>query len=276
MPYLSVGRVNSASLDLYYEDLGAGPPVVLIHGFPLSGHSWEKQVPPLLALGHRVITYDRRGFGGSGRPSDGYDYDTFTEDLHALLEWLDLREVPLVGFSMGTGEVTRYLGRYGSSRVRRAVLLAPIPPFLLRTEDNPRGVGQALFDGISAAIVADRPAYLKDFLDNFYNVDTLGGTRISEQAWQLSWNVAASASPIATLACVQSWLTDFRDDLPAIDVPTLVVQGTEDRILPIEATGRRLPELIKDVRLVEVDGGPHNITWTHSEQVNDALLEFLS
>jgi non-heme chloroperoxidase len=216
MPYVTVGQENSANIDLYYEDLGSGTPVVLIHGFPLSGHSWEKQVPGLLAAGHRVLTYDRRGFGNSSRPSGGYDYDTFAADLKTLLDTLDLREVTLVGFSMGTGEVTRYLGTYGSERISKAVLLAPIPPYLLKTDDNPAGVDQAVFDGIMAAIVADRPAYLKDFLDNFYNVDRLAGTRISDQAWQLSWNVAAGASAIATLACVPTWLTDFRDDLPKI------------------------------------------------------------
>jgi non-heme chloroperoxidase len=275
MPYVTVGQENSANIDLYYEDLGSGTPVVLIHGFPLSGHSWEKQVPGLLAAGHRVLTYDRRGFGNSSRPSGGYDYDTFAADLKTLLDTLDLREVTLVGFSMGTGEVTRYLGTYGSERISKAVLLAPIPPYLLKTDDNPAGVDQAVFDGIMAAIVADRPAYLKDFLDNFYNVDRLAGTRISDQAWQLSWNVAAGASAIATLACVPTWLTDFRDDLPKIDVPTLVVQGDEDRILPIDSTGRRLPALIKDVRFVEVAGGPHNIGWTHADEVNTALLDFL-
>jgi non-heme chloroperoxidase len=275
MPYVKVGQENSGSIDLYYEDLGSGRPVVLIHGYPLNGHSWEKQVPALLDTGHRVITYDRRGFGASSQPSSGYEYDTFTADLNTLIEKLDLREVTLVGFSMGTGEVTRYLGTYGSERISKAVLLAPIPPFLLKTDDNPEGVDQSVFDGIMAAIVADRPSYLKSFLDSFYNVDKLGGTRISDQAWQLSWNVGAAASPIATLACVPSWLTDFRDDLPKLDVPTLVVQGDEDRILPIDATGRRLPALIKDVRFVEVAGGPHNIGWTHAEEVNRALLEFL-
>lgn len=276
MPYVCVGRENSGRIDLYYEDLGAGEPVLLIHGFPFSSRSWEKQVPPLLAAGHRVIAYDRRGFGGSSRPGVGYDYDTFTDDLTVLVEELDLSAVSLVGFSMGTGEIARYLGTHGSARVRSAVLLAPIPPFLLRTDDNPRGIDQAVFDAVSAAIVADRPAYLRTLLDEVSNVDVLGRTRISEQARQLSWNVAADASVVATLACVRAWLTDFRDDLPAIDVPTLVVQGTEDRILPIDATGRRLPELVADVQVVEIDGGPHNICWTHADEVNEALLEFLA
>lgn len=276
MPYVNVGQENSGSIDLYYEDHGTGTPIVLIHGYPLSGHSWEKQERVLLEAGYRVITYDRRGFGASSQPTVGYDYDTFAADLHALVEKLNLLDMVLVGFSMGTGEVTRYLGSYGSARVRKAALLAPIPPFLRKTADNPEGVDQSVFDGIMAAIVADRPAYLKAFLDDFYNVDKLGGTRISDQAWQLSFNVAVGASATATLACVRTWLTDFRRDLPKINVPMLVVQGDEDRILPIDSTGRRLPNLIKDVRFIEVAGGPHNIGWTHPEEVNKALLDFLT
>jgi len=275
MPYITVGQENSASINLYYEDHGSGTPVVLIHGFPLSGHSWEKQTPVLLDAGYRVITYDRRGFGDSSQPTVGYDYDTFAADLHTLMETLDLRETALVGFSMGTGEVTRYLGTYGSKRVSKAVMLGPIPPFLLKTGDNPEGVPQSLFDGFGEAIKKDRYAFLKGFFDNFYNVDTLGGTRISDEAWQASFQVATGASAYAMAACVPTWLTDFRNDLPKIDVPTLVVQGTEDRILPIDATGRRLPALIKGVTYLEIEGGPHNIGWTHSDEVNRALLDFL-
>ena len=275
MPYVNVGAENSGRIDLYYEDHGAGTPVVLIHGYPLNGHSWEKQVPVLLAAGHRVITYDRRGFGASSQPTVGYDYNTFAADLHALMEQLDLRDATLVGFSMGTGEVTRYLGTYGSARVRKAALLGPVPPFLLQTDDNPQGVPQSVFDGFMAAHKNDRYAYLKQFFDNFYNVDKLGGTRISEEAWRASFQVAVGASAYATLACIPTWLTDFRGDLPKIAVPTLVVQGTEDRILPIDATGRRLPALIKGVTFTEIDGGPHNIGWTHPDEVNRALLTFL-
>jgi len=274
MSYVTVGTENSESIDIHYEDHGSGRPVVLIHGYPLDGNSWERQERELLAGGYRVISYDRRGFGRSSQPTVGYDYDTFAADLNALLEHLDLRDLVLVGFSMGTGEVTRYLGTYGSARVRKAALLGAIPPFLLQTDDNPEGVPGEVFDGIKAAIVKDRYAYFKDFFDNFYNVDVLGGSRISDQAWQASFNVAAGSSPYATYACVDTWLTDFRDDLPKIDVPTLVVHGTEDRILPISATAERLPALIADVRLVRVEGGPHNIAWTHHEEVNSALLDF--
>ncbi len=275
MSYITVGKENSGNIDIYYEDLGSGQPVVLIHGFPLSGHSWEKQVAILLSAGYRVITYDRRGFGDSSQPSSGYDYDTFAADLNKLITELDLRDVVLVGFSMGTGEVTRYLGKYGSERVSKAVLMAPVPPFLLKTDDNPEGVDRSVFDGIEKAIVADRPAYLSTFLKDFYNVDVFHGDRISDDAIRLSWNVAAGASAKGTLDCVTSWLTDFRDDLPRIDVPTLIIQGDADRILPHHSTGARLPKLIKDSRLVVIPGGPHAINWTHADQVNPVLLDFL-
>lgn len=275
MGFVTVGKENSQDVRIHYEDWGSGRPVVLIHGYPLDGRSWERQVPGLLKAGRRVITVDRRGFGRSSRPASGYDYDTFTADLHAVVEKLGLREMTLVGFSMGTGEVTRYLSRHGSDRVRAAVLLAPIPPFLLKTDDNPDGVPHGVFDEIIRAVRADRFAYLKTFLDDFNNVDKLGGSRISDQAWQAQWNVAADASAIATEACVTAWLTDFRADLRENDVPTLVVQGTEDRILPIDATGRRLPPLLKDCRFEEIPGGPHNIGWTHPDEVNRALLTFL-
>jgi non-heme chloroperoxidase len=276
MALITVGQENSTSIDIYYEDHGSGRPVVLIHGYPLNGHSWEKQERVLLAAGYRVITYDRRGFGNSSQPTIGYDYDTFAADLNTLLEHLNLTDVVLVGFSMGTGEVTRYLGTYGSARVRKAALLGAIPPFLLKTGDNPEGVDQSVFDGIKAAVVADRPAYFKAFLDNFYNVDVLGGTRISDQAWNDSFNVAVTASAHAAYACVDTWLTDFRADLPKIDVPTLLIHGDADRILPYEATAKRLPALVKDLTFVTVEGGPHNIAWTHPEIVNPALLDFVT
>jgi non-heme chloroperoxidase len=276
VPFVTVGQQNSADIDIYYEDHGEGQPVILIHGYPLNGRSWEKQHRVLLDAGYRVIAYDRRGFGNSSQPTVGYDYDTFAADLNALIERLDLSDIALVGFSMGTGEVTRYLGTYGSGRVSKAALLGAIPPFLLKTDDNPEGVDQSVFDGIRAAVVADRPAYFKAFLDDFYNVDVLGGTRISDQAWQASFNVAVAASPFAADACVPTWLTDFRADLPKIDVPTLLVHGDADRILPFEATAKRLPGLIADLKFVVVEGGPHNIAWTHPEIVNRALLDFLA
>jgi pimeloyl-ACP methyl ester carboxylesterase len=274
MNYITVGKENSCNISIYYEDYGTGKPVVLIHGWPLSGASWEKQVPVLLASGRRVISYDRRGFGNSSKPTSGYDYDTFAEDLNKIILTLDLHNVMLVGFSMGGGEIARYLGKYGSKRVERVVFLSSVPPFLLKTPDNPSGVDKSVFDGIMKAISVDRLAFLSKFFSDFYNVDILEGKRVSQQVVQFSWNVAAGASPKGTFDCVSAWLTDFRKDLARIDVPTLIIQGDADRILPIDATGRRLHEAIKGSRYVEIKDGPHGIIWTHSEEVNRELLAF--
>ncbi len=275
MNYINVGKENSASIDLYYEDHGTGKPVVLIHGWPLSSSSWERQVPILLDAGYRVIAYDRRGFGNSSKPTMGYDYNTLAADLDRVMTRLNIRDAALVGFSMGGGEVARYLGAYGAKRVTRAIFMAAIPPFLLKTPDNPEGVEGSVFDGIKKSLTADRPAFLSGFLSNFYNVDSLADKRVSDGDVRFSWNVAAGASPKGTLDCVQAWLTDFRDDLKRIDVPTLVIQGDEDRILPFAATGKRTAELVKGSRLVVVKGGPHGLNWTHAEEVNRELLDFL-
>ena len=275
MPAITVGQENNADIEIYYEDHGAGQPVVLIHGYPLSGRAWDKQLLVLLEAGYRVITYDRRGFGKSSQPASGYDYDTFAADLNALLEYLDLRDAVLVGHSMGTGEVTRYLGRYGSARVAKGVLVSPIPPYLVQADDNPDGVPQALLDGFMQAARSDTPAWMTGFLDNYYNADTLRGTLVSDQAYQASWNLAVTASATAAVTCIGTWGTDFRDDLPKIDVPILVLHGDADQALPLDKTAGRLPGLIKDMRLVVVEGGPHAIPWTHADQVNTALLDFL-
>jgi non-heme chloroperoxidase len=275
MPHLRVGDENSGPIELYYEDHGEGPPMVLIHGYPLSGRAWDKQVPVLLEAGHRVITYDRRGFGKSSQPTSGYDYDTFAADLATLMDTLDLQDATLVGHSMGTGEVARYLSTYGSARVARGVLVSPIPPFLLETEDNPEGLPGGLFEGFMQSAKADAPAWMKGFLDNFFNIDVYGGNLVSEQAFQANWNIAAAASATAAVACIATWETDFRDDLPKIDVPVLVVHGDADRTLPFVNTAKRLPGLIKDMELVVIEDGPHAIAWTHSDQVNDALLHFI-
>jgi non-heme chloroperoxidase len=275
MPYLTVGKENSGNIDLYYEDHGSGKPVVLIHGYPLSGASWERQVPVLLDAGHRVLTYDRRGFGKSSQPTIGYNYDTFAEDLHKLVTRLELHDFALVGFSMGGGEVARYLGKYGSKGVSKVVIISGVPPFLLKTPDNPEGVDGSVFEGIKKAIAADRYAFFTDFFKNFYNTDLLLGKRVSEQAVQASWNIGAGASATSSLACVPTWHEDFRNDLSRVDVPTLVVHGDADRILPIAASGLRTAKLIKGARLLVVKDGPHCITWTHAEQVNGGLLDFL-
>jgi non-heme chloroperoxidase len=276
MARIRVGEENTAPIEVHYEDLGSGQPVVLIHGFPLSGRSWEKQTTALLAAGYRVITYDRRGFGQSSQPSVGYDYDTFAADLDTVMTTLDLRDVVLVGFSMGTGEVTRYLANFGSERVSKAVMLGVVPPFLLKTDDNPEGVDGSVFEGIIDAIESDRLAYLTGFFDAFYNLDELLGVRISEEVVRDSWNVAAGASAVGTVSCPPTWITDFRQDLPKNDVPTLVVHGDADRILPIDSTARRLPELIADCELVEIPGAPHGMLWTHGAEINEVLLRFLA
>jgi non-heme chloroperoxidase len=275
MAYITVGKENSTSIDLYYEDHGSGRPVVLIHGWPLSLASWEKQVPELLRAGHRVIAYDRRGFGHSSQPTSGYDYDTFAADLDTLLTRLDLRDVALVGFSMGGGEVARYIGKYGSARVSSATLISAVPPFLLKTPDNPSGVDAGVFDSIQAGLLADRPAGLSAFLHDFYNVDVFGGQRVSDDAVRASWAVAIGASPIGTYECVTSWKTDFRQDVRRIDVPTLIVHGEGDRIVPITAGGRRSHELISGSHMLELPGAPHGLNWTHADDLNRELLGFL-
>ena len=275
MPYVTVGKENSGNIDLYYEDHGSGKPVVLIHGYPLSGASWEKQIAALLAAGHRVITYDRRGFGKSSQPTTGYNYDTFAEDLHKIVTQLKLDDFALAGFSMGGGEVARYIGKYGSKGVSKAVFISAVPPYLLKAADNPEGVDGSVFEGIEKAVAADRYAFFTEFFKNFYNTDVLLGKRVSEQTVQASWNVAAGASPTASLACVATWHEDFRKDLARVDVPTLVIHGDADRILPISASGQRTAKLVKNARSVVVKGGPHCITWTHADQVNSELANFL-
>jgi pimeloyl-ACP methyl ester carboxylesterase len=275
MPYITVGKENSGEIDLYYEDHGAGTPVVLIHGWPLSGAAWEKQVPALLGAGYRVITYDRRGFGRSSRPAKGYTYDTFARDLDKLMTILNLNDAVLVGFSMGGGEVARYLGTIGSRRVSKAVFVSAIPPFLLNAPNNPEGIDSSVFEGIRQGIIADRPSFLTQFFRNFYNVDVPGPALITDEALRLSWMIAATASPGGTLECVTAWLTDFRNDLKTISIPTLIVHGDADRICPISVTGKRTHEAIPGSRLVVVEGGPHGLNWTHAAQLNKALLDFL-
>jgi non-heme chloroperoxidase len=275
MPLVTVGKENSGNIDLHYEDHGSGRPVVLIHGYPLSGASWEKQLPVLLDAGYRVITYSRRGFGQSSKPTTGYNYDTFAEDLHRLVIELRLRDFALVGFSMGGGEVARYQGRYGSKEITKSVFISSVPPFLLKTPDNPEGVDKPVFDGIEKAVAADRYAFFTDFFKNFYNTDQNLGTRVSEEAIRNSWNIAALAGSVASVACVRTWYEDFRIDLAKIQTPTLVIHGDADRIVPYASSGARTAKLVKGARLVTVKNGPHCITWTHADEVNTALLSFL-
>jgi pimeloyl-ACP methyl ester carboxylesterase len=274
VPFVTVGQENSAPIDLYYEDHGSGAPVVLIHGFPLSGRAWERQERALIADGHRVITYDRRGFGKSSQPSAGYDYDTFAADLDKLVTALGLRGFDIAGHSMGGGEIARYLGRYGTERVRRAAIISGIPPYLLQTPGTPNGVPQEVFDQIEGALRADRFAYFTEWNKAFYNLDQTLGSRISAEAVQDSWNWAVSASPAGVIACPASWHTDFRGDLPRVNIPVLVMHGTADRILPIEACGPRTHELIAGSEYVAIENAPHGLCWTHAEEVNSHLLPF--
>jgi non-heme chloroperoxidase len=282
MAFITVGHENNQDIDLYVEDHaplsadGSGQTVVLIHGYPLDGHSWEKQTYALLNAGYRVVTYDRRGFGQSSQPTVGYDYDTFAADLHTVLETLDLTDVVLVGFSMGTGEVGRYIGTYGTERIAKAAFLASLEPFLLQTDDNPAGVPAEVFDGIKAAATADRFSWYDDFYRDFYNLDENLGSRISEAVVRANWNTAVSASWLAAFAVVPTWLTDFRADIPKIDVPTLILHGTADNILPIDSTGREFSKLLPSATYVEIEGAPHGLLWTHADEVNAALLDFLA
>ncbi|MCC8477324.1 alpha/beta fold hydrolase [Streptomyces parvus] len=278
MGYITVGSENSTPIELYYEDQGAGQPVVLIHGYPLNGHSWERQTRDLLDAGYRVITYDRRGFGRSSKAGTGYDYDTFSADLNVLLENLDLRDVVLVGFSMGTGELARYVARYGHERVAKLAFLAALEPFLVARDDNPEGVPQEVFDGIAAAAKGDRYAWYTQFFANFYNLDENLGSRISQEAVTASWNVATSSAPVAAYAVVPSWIEDFRADVKAVrdsGKPALILHGTADQILPIDATARRFHRELPEAQYVEIEGAPHGLLWTHADEVNAALRAFL-
>jgi peroxiredoxin len=274
--YITVGIENSADIRLFYTDQGTGQTVVLIHGFPLDSASWGRQQTALLDAGYRVIAYDRRGFGSSSKTLSGSDYDTFAADLDALMHTLDLEETVLVGFSMGTGEVARYLATYGSERVAKAVFLGSLEPFLLKTDDNPDGAApQEFFDGIAAAIRDDRYAFLTGFFKDFYNLDDNLGTRISQEAVDASVQTANRAGNAAIAAAPFTWPTDFRADIAKIDVPALIVHGTADNVLPIDATGRRFTELLPDAEYVEIEGAPHGMLWTHAAEINSVLLEFL-
>lgn len=279
MGYTTVGHENSTPIELYYEDQGSGQPVVLIHGYPLNGHSWEKQTRELLSSGYRVITYDRRGFGQSSKVHSGYDYDTFAADLSAVLEALDLRDVVLVGFSMGTGELARYVKNHGHERVAKLAFLASLEPFLVQRDDNPEGVPQDVFDGIEAAAQNDRYAWFTEFYRNFYNLDENLGTRITQQVVDANWNLSVTSAPVAAYAVVPTWIEDFRDDVEAVRAagkPTLILHGTKDNILPIDATARRFRQAVPDAEYVEIEGAPHGLLWTHTAEVNAALTGFLA
>lgn len=276
MSFIKVGQENSTPIEIYYEDHGSGSPVVLIHGWPLNGDAWEKQSAALLTAGYRVITYDRRGFGRSSKPGVGYNYDSFAADLDVVLRTLDLTGVSLVGHLMGTGEITRYIGKHGTNRVRKAVLIGTLGPYLVKAPDNQEGVDASVFEGIRAGIKADRPVAMMEFLKNFYSADGADGKLVSERVMQANWTVAIGASPIGTLACVDAWIEDFSNDIPHNDVPTMIIHSDDDRILPADATSRRQAKMIKGVKYVEIKGGSHGITWTRAEEINAELVKFLA
>jgi len=273
MSYIKVGSENQSDINIHYTDQGRGEPVILIHGYPFSGMAWERQEAFLLEQGYRVITYDRRGFGKSSHPSKGYDYDTFASDLDTLINTLDLTGVTLVGHSMGTGEIARYIGKFGSSKISRAIMVSPIPPFLLKTPDNETGVEREVFEGFKKTIKEDRYAFMTDFLDKFYSRSFMNGGKVSEEKLRADFNLGVSSSPIGFLRCVDSWIEDFRPDVKMIDLPLLVIQGDEDQILPIDSTGKVLTQMKGELHVVS--GGSHGIPWTHGDEINRAMLEFM-
>ena len=276
MARLTVGTENGSPIELYYEDHGTGKPVVLVHGWPLSGRSWENQVPAIIEAGHRVVTYDRRGFGWSSQPWDGYDYDTFAADLDALLVHLDLRDITLVGFSMGGGEVVRYIGTYGTNRIARAVLASAVPPFLYKSDDNPDGgLDDATIAQMEHGVRGDRLAFLDGFTTNFFSAGAK--LTVSEAQRTYARDIAAFASAKGSLDCIAAFArTDFRGDVAKLTVPTLVIHGDSDAIVPFEVSGKRSAELIPGAKLVVIEGGPHGINASHVQEFNSALLEFLA
>jgi non-heme chloroperoxidase len=276
MATVTVGQENTAGIDIYYEDLGSGPIAVLLSGWPFDGRAWEPQLNALLSAGHRVITIDRRGFGRSSRPSVGYNFDTLAADVQAVLTELDLHDVALVGHSLGTGEVVRYLGRYGTDRLRSAVIIESLAPSFVKSADNPNGVDEAGVAGVQQAILDGRHSWLTGLIRDFLNLDDYLGKRVSEETVRALWAAGVEASPVATWACVRTWLEDFQADIERIDLPTLIVHGTADRILSIDGQGRRLHAALPDARYVEIDGGPHVLTVTHADELNRVLLSFLS
>lgn len=273
MPFLTT--TSSPATELYYVDVGAGQPVVLIHGWPLSLASWENQINALVAAGYRAIAYDRRGFGASGKPASGYDYDTFASDLNDLMKSLDLHDAVIAGFSMGGGEVARYIGRYGTSRLSKTMLLGAVTPFLLKTSDNPDGAPKELFDGMIAGVTKDRLGFLDTFFTNFYNWDQ-PHDGVSEDLIPYSKFLAWPASPLATQQSIVAFgTTDFRADVAKIDIPTLIVHGDADRIVPFPISGKKSAEMIKGSRLEVLKGAPHGFAATHPAQLNALMLDFL-
>lgn len=278
MPHLTVATDQGADVELYYEDHGAGRPVVLIHGWPLDGNSWEYQKPALIEAGYRVITYDRRGFGDSSRPWNGYEYDTFAADLKALLDHLDVNDATLVGFSMGGGEVARYVATNGTERVRQAVFASAVPPYLYKTDDNPDGgLDDATIESFQTGVKVDRADFLKTFVEGFFATGKKGDL-VSDSVKHQAWGSAIVASPKGTLDCIAAFgKTDFREDLAKFNgVPTLVIHGDSDGTVPFEVSGKRTAESIRGARLHVIEGGPHGVNVSHALEFNEQLLAFLA
>ncbi|GAA1325557.1 alpha/beta fold hydrolase [Pseudonocardia xinjiangensis] len=279
MGYITVGTENTTDIEIYYEDHGSGQPVVLVHGYPLDGQSWELQARALLEAGYRVITYDRRGFGRSSKVGSGYDYDTFAADLDTVLVALDLHDVVLVGFSMGTGELARYVRNHGHERIGKLAFLASIEPFLLQTDNNPGGLPRGNYEAAIAAARADRFAFFTQFYKDFYNLDETLGALVSEDVVRANWNTATTSAPVAAWAVIPAWIEDFRPDVEAVRAsgkPALIVHGTKDNLLPIDVTGRPFHAAFPEADYQEIEGAPHGLLWTHASEVNDALIEFVA
>ncbi|MDQ6762336.1 MAG: alpha/beta hydrolase [Bacteroidota bacterium] len=274
MPFIKSSQPISEPVNIYYEDLGKGKPIVFIHGWPLSGSMWEYQVVPLTAQGFRCITYDRRGFGKSDRPFSGYDYDTMAGDLKALMDELNLEDVMLVGFSMGGGEIAKYFTHYGNAHVSKVVLVSCVIPYMLKTPDNPEGVPQEQFEQMTEGMKEDRPGFMQDFNKTFYGVSLMNHP-VSDAFLANALTRVMDASPIATLETAKAFaFTDFRNDVPNINVPTLIIHGDADKTVPIKATGEQSAKLIKDARLVVYEGSPHGLWFTDKEKLTQDLIDF--
>jgi non-heme chloroperoxidase len=274
MPYIT--KNDSQNVELYYEDFGSGQPLILIHGWPLSGKSWEMQIPVLLNLGYRVITYDRRGFGKSSPTADGYDYDSLAKDLHELISQLELKNVILFGFSMGGGEVVRYLTNYGSENIDKVALISSIIPLVKQKEDNPDGVPQEKLDTIMESLKTDRVTFLESFHKDFYSYGLLSQS-VSQKQLDYDWSIASCASPIATIKCAESWAnTDFRPELVNVKVRTLIVHGDNDKVVPIETAGKQAAQGIANNEFMIIEGAPHGLNVTHADELNTIITKFLT
>jgi len=277
MPYFKTkSKENGSSIKLYYEDYGKGKPIVLIHGWPLSHRMWDKQIESLVESGYRVIAYDRRGFGQSSKPYSGYNYNALAKDLKELISGLKLKEVVLAGFSMGGGEVARYIGNYGTELVKKAILIGAVTPYLLETEDNKNAVSGDVFRAMKNGIASDRAAFFEGFGKNFVSYEDLKN-KVSLAQLRLNWNSAMNASRKATIDCVDAFgHTDFREDLKKFDIPTLVIHGDNDKIVPLEVSGQKAISYLKQGELKVIKGGSHGLVFTHSEELNEGLIEFIS